>query len=95
MRNPLSIEAFTDWCEKKPAGEEYEFTDCRNCAFAQYLKSLGFERPIVWPDGWQRDAFDKPRRLPHPKLNAMLNNGLQGRTFGALAKRLRAAMAEG
>lgn len=41
MRNPLSLEAFADWCEKKPADEEYYYPDPTICACGQYAKYLG------------------------------------------------------
>lgn len=80
MKNPLSIEAFADWCEKQPADRGYNYAAPSNCAAAQYLKSVGVLRyrlrSYELPDGW----------------NACLNPFDGGEcTFGALAKRLRAA----
>jgi hypothetical protein len=93
MRNPLSIEAFTEWCEKKPAGEEYNYDDKYNCAFGQYLQSLGFESASVGGYHWRPSAREESRVFPHPAMvGALATNPY---TFGSLSKRLRAAMAEG
>lgn len=95
MRNPISIEAFAEFCERKPAGEVYEYVDNRNCAFGQYLQFLGFESPNVGPWSWQANGVaDRP--LPsRRKMRDALNGCGEPRTFDALARRLRAAMAEG
>jgi hypothetical protein len=93
MRNPISIEAFAEFCERKPAGEVYDFFDNCNCAFGQYLQSLGFEKPVVSGFDWSFDKDDKAREFPHSGMGRALST--HPRTFSDLAQRLRAAMAEG
>lgn len=93
MKNPLSLEAFADWCEKQPADKEYSYIDSENCAVTQYMRACGFPCAYSNRDKWyeRRDnqtwyAHKAPERrmdilaceLPH--------------TFGALAKRLREAI---
>lgn len=41
MRNPLTKEAFAEWCEKQREGAEYDFYDCDNCACVQYFRDIG------------------------------------------------------
>jgi hypothetical protein len=94
MRNPLSIEAFADWCEKKPADEAYSYSNiCGPCAFAQYLIHLGFPVDYVGADHW-RDLSRTEHRLPD-WVDEIVKDSSYGpspsHTFGALAKRLREA----
>lgn len=79
MRDPLSIEAFADWCDKQPADKAYSFT-CVPCAVEQYADSLGIGRDTIW--GHSLGSFWCQSNIiaadyPH--------------TFGALAQRLRSA----
>jgi hypothetical protein len=81
MRHPLSLEAFASWCEKQPADKAYEWEDPFRCACSQYASSLGFlDR---WIGSGKEGFWYKADRIAG-------NHGL-GRTFGALASRLRAA----
>jgi hypothetical protein len=57
MKNPLSIEAFADWCEKQPAGRGYDWTDDETCAVAQYAKAHG-RRPDDMPLAWEAVAMN-------------------------------------
>lgn len=43
MKNPLSLEAFADWCEAKEPTETYYYMDGSSCACAQYCRHLGIE----------------------------------------------------
>lgn len=83
MRSPLSLEAFADWCEKQPANETYNFwsTYTPGCAVIQYLRTLGLGRS------------DYPRFSSTTGAGEYAGNGTQ--TFGALAHRLRLALAQG
>lgn len=76
MRNPLTFEAFAEWCEKQPARKRYDFWDPRNCACARYSESIGGER----------NAYPDPS-LFWLEANDIAHGG--GQTFGSLAKRLR------
>ena len=78
MTNPLTLKAFAEWCESKPADEVYDWMSCEDCAISQYVR----EREASYIDvanlptneGRLEDtAYDEPR------------------TFGALASRLRAS----
>ena len=87
MRNPLTLEAFAAWCETRPANEVYFYSDCEECAFAEYLSWVGLARPIVGT----RDYCDGPRGTYHP-----LPDGIDAAvraepwTYGDLSARLRA-----
>lgn len=85
MKNPLSLEAFADWAEKRLPEAEYSYFHIPSCACSQYADYLGLSE--VW---WAANDFIDHSRgdfwstadgfafaLPH--------------TFGALAARLRAA----
>lgn len=96
MKNPISIEAFADWCDKQSADRVYDYKNGHECAFAQYLVALGF-MPCV-----NEEAYCLDHLLMTKDLSAWrpLPFGLDlavyefPRTFGALAGRLRAACAE-
>lgn len=78
MKPQLSIEAFADWCERKPADEAYDYDDCENCACGQFSHFLGVERDYELPGGfWITAQVHAARAEPN--------------TFGALAKRLRSS----
>jgi len=74
MRNPLTKEAFAEFCESKPADKTYDIIDANSCAVAQFLKANGVQNFSLYswevPEAY-RTAFDRPW------------------TFGALATRLR------
>lgn len=84
MRNPLTLEAFAEFCESKPADEEYAFTSPSRCACGQYASSLGIGPEWIW----DHVQFGRFWSDPHVEASRM------PRTFGALAARLRAAIAE-
>jgi hypothetical protein len=92
MRNPLTLEAFAEWCEKQPADAEYNYEDPNRCAYCQYLRATGFDVRSVGPTYWTEGVGHKE----HPLicgLNDALNPGYPdyGKwTFGALVSRLRA-----
>ena len=46
MSNPLTLEAFAEWCEKQPARKQYDYWNTEDCACAQYAKSIGDDRPF-------------------------------------------------
>ncbi len=86
MTNPLTREAFAEWCEKQPADKEYDYW-CRNCAIGQFMTASGFEVEavglgrVITSDG---EEFRIPRLLDRASFE-------EPRSFGALASRLRAA----
>lgn len=87
MRNPLSIEAFADWCEKQPADKEYVYEDSWHCACAQYADSLGIANSEDSLPAWRLAC----RRLGSFWWRADDIASKDGHTFGELAKRLREA----
>ena len=90
MRNPLSLPAFLAWVEKQPADGWYNFLDTRNCAFCQYLKSVGFEQPAVGGFTWRPDRLKGATRpIPEAIRPLLFSEGVGAETFGALASRLR------
>jgi hypothetical protein len=93
MRNPISIEAFAEFCERKPAGEVYEYGDFANCAVAQYCRTLGIEYSVAALPRVVNNGFEKP--VGFWQTAELCAVKASTRTFGDLAQRLRAAMAEG
>lgn len=85
MKPQLTIEAFADWCEKQPAEKSYDYMDTTNCAFCQYLRSLGIEANVGQTRYYVGDAL---RPMPDG-IDRAVDLGV--RTFGALAARLRAS----
>jgi len=91
MKNLLTLEAFADWAEKKPADEVFDITSPWSCAVAQYAHSLGFTGATC---EFEINAGDE-RVIAIAKLTPELmwsgpEKGVD-RTFGALASRLRTA----
>lgn len=78
MSNPISLEAFADWCSKQPAEWEYDYWDVGRCACAQYAKEASLIFRPEFGSEWD-EADGLAGDLPH--------------TFGALTKRLRAHIA--
>lgn len=79
MKNPLSLEAFADWCEKQPKDKTYRYVEPTECACAQYAKFLGIQNWIGAAGAgsfWGRADYE-----------AFYGH----RNFGALAARLREA----
>jgi hypothetical protein len=76
--NPLTLEAFAEWCETKPADEKYDWLG--NCAVEQYSQFLG--RYDEWDDRHQRDEPWWAAMSAGPACE-------EPYTFGALAARLR------
>lgn len=92
MKHPLSLSAFADWCERKPADEAYIYLDGENCACAQYGRDIGLEFPFPLGGNVDHPHFEFWRLADHLACWA----GGQRQTFGDLAKLLRheAAKAE-
>lgn len=86
MKNPLTIEAFAEWCESKPADERYEYMDDCGCAFFQYLQDRGFQPARVDGYGWYSHDGNQYHPLPAGVEDPLCQGDS---TFGALAARLR------
>ena len=85
MSDNLTLSAFAEFCESKPADESYYYDDVTRCACGQYASAIGEPRFFYKAIGFNtpQDPFwDKADRLAcyFP------------RTFGALATRLRSAL---
>lgn len=84
MQHPFSIETFRSWCLTQPEHRRYCYDDCYNCAFAQYLRSIGLDAHVQ-SDHWRLVETRKSYPLP-PGLNDAV--AARPWTFGALAARL-------
>ena len=82
---PLSYEDFADFCETMPPEEIYEYSKSEACACAQWAESMG--RFDEWYCKWAEGD------TPWGKVDRIAE--IQPWTFGALAKRLRAAANNG
>lgn len=89
--------AFLRWVKAQDPTEPYCYTNPFGCPFARFLRQLGFVDASVGPRNW--DAWVKPswfrrgRRMFYrldPRVSAALSSR-DGRTYGALARRLEAA----
>lgn len=93
------IEQFRDFTASKPAAETYDYDDCFNCAFSQFLKAAGFaERPSCSFVGWWDKAKPQADRHPLPDgvESAVWVSGKTSKwTFGALTERLNATLSAG
>ena len=89
MRNPITIEAFAEWCERQPPHAGYYYGDVKGCAFCQYLKSIGISSPIVGGAGWTPSCGSPSRSFPTHLARAL---AVTPYTYGALASRLRNAI---
>lgn len=91
MRNPLSLEAFADWLETKPADETYNF-NCLNCAIGQYFKFLGMRFNGLGTENWTDDqgvAHYLPRGMNRAAQGDSYYGGHPDHTFGKAAQRAR------
>jgi hypothetical protein len=80
------INGFRSWVEQQPENKKYNYFAPGNCAFAQYLKALGYKRPDVDPYVFRLDRRDEiSYDLPEDLDDALY---LEPSTFGNLAKRL-------
>ena len=89
-KNLLTIEAFVEWCERKPADEAYVFCDWKECACGQYAALLGIDSS-AWADALLDDAIHGDGRGFWATANSAAYD--EPRTFSALAKRLRSLSA--
>ena len=84
MKPQLTLEAFAEFCEGKPADEVYCYMDDGHCACAEYARSLGIAyrvaNPISYGSFWER--------AEHHAISVWQDGAA---TYGALAARLRAS----
>lgn len=89
MKNPLSLEAFADWCAKQPTDAEYRYDNIVDCACGRYFRSLGIDAHYSGYHEWL--GFYR-RRIPHSDEMDRLAS-VRPHTFGALTERVRGAIA--
>lgn len=84
------IAGFVPWVAKQNPAQAYQYHSTTHCAFAQYLKALGYSDVLV--SGFSFDAGPiKNAALPDSLGSALGNNRKFGgppRTFGELAEAL-------
>ncbi len=80
MKPQLTLEAFAEFCEGKPAGQVYCYFDTGHCACAEYARHLGIDYQVAQGKFWAKAEF-----------HAANWDGKKA-TYGALAARLRAAL---
>jgi hypothetical protein len=92
--DPFSLDALIAWLETKEPTEEYRYGACFGCAIAQYLMSLGVEKPLVgartWTDFAEKHLSDTPLPVHWNKIAVR-----EPHTFGAALERARALKASG
>lgn len=76
---------FKVWVDQQPKRKRYDYSNAFDCAFTQYLKSLGYDEAIVSPNTFSRNAGTGWCKLPVFIQDAVFGTP---RTFGALSKRL-------
>lgn len=86
MKPQFTIEAFADFCAKKPANEKYDYGWPRACACGQFFASLGIEAGYAGLGQWA--SYGNPISASLAFDNAAKT---KPHTFGALATRLRAS----
>lgn len=93
MRNPLTLEAFADFCESKNPRETYEYMCGNSCACAQYYEQLGLEySPVEYiNDDFEAPFLNQIEALAH---NAALEKPHWRGTFGELARLTRQRIAD-
>ena len=90
MKNPLSLEAFADWLEGKPAEQKYEYW-CQECAIGGYFIELGLPMKSLGTEKW-RDRDGVLHVLP-PGFDEV--SSTPPHTYGAAARRARDLVTQG
>ena len=86
MRNPLAIEALTDWLEKKPEDKVYNYGSCRGCLLYKYLKDIGLPiRSVSTKYWWDEDYIT--HNLPPGFDDISID---RPHTYGAALRRAKA-----
>ena len=83
---PKLMQQFEEFARSKPADEKYEYQNPKECAVAQFAKSLGM-------DDQYYGLFDEKKIInPEPDyifVEAEIYSATQPHTFGALAVRIK------
>ena len=81
---PYTSEQFKAWVDQQDPDASYNYMDNFNCAFAQFLKSMGETEVNV--DGFRYYTSLGCRDIPHGAQQALYM--AYPRTFGALSKQM-------
>jgi hypothetical protein len=85
-----ALSTFGAWAAKQPPNREYNYSDPQGCPIALFLQSLGY--PEAHCGSYRFSLYDGYAKGEHklPKLwNGLVLNNV---TYGALAKRIEAAV---
>ena len=77
----MDLAEFASWCETQPTDAQYDYLDPCGCAIAQYFKHMGKDYEVAGAFGDRPETKAERAALAEPQ------------TFGALAERLRSAIA--
>ena len=87
----ITVEEFLAWAKTKPADEEYDYIDNKNCAFGQFLQSKGYTKVSVVPYCWDSaEIQDQP--IPDIIQLSLNGGGEWDETFGNLVEELERRM---
>lgn len=93
--DPFKLETLIAWLEKQPSGRTYEFTDCNQCALAQYFADHGFGEISMGTQDFDYGPEFRKARLPDG-WNDLVNPSCPREdgynTFGAVLDRARALL---
>ena len=93
---PFALEKLLAFAESKPKKERYNYYDCSSCALAQFVLASGGRfvlSPTTW-EGTYEIAGCKYGASDGQSIGPAFRLAIKGRkNFGALAARLRAALA--
>jgi len=80
---------FTDWVRKQPADKEYDYYDVKECALAQFGRSLGYPNAFGVDTHFHKNTTANVVECVHvlPRMHSNII-GTVPHTFGALAERL-------
>lgn len=88
----FSLDALIAWLEKKPADEEYNYTDGKSCLVYQYLTDAGMSISHVTAGRYFTTPYTIGANYPGTFNQIAYGNwetGPNGRTFGAALQRAR------
>jgi hypothetical protein len=84
-----TLVGFRDWCAEQDPARRYRYSDNKNCAFAQYLKALGYENPTVFGFVYRIGGGPEiPFEFAEAERTSLVIAGATPPTFGVLTKRI-------
>jgi hypothetical protein len=90
MPEALSLKAFAEFCESRPADEAYDYINPSRCPVAMFLRSNGYPSARVVPAAWRESAATSDYHDFDQRIEDAVN--IEPCAFGALSTRLRAAL---